>query len=215
MKVISIAAAGGALALITLTLAPWVDGYRADVAIGALVCAAVVLVTIVACWHERRPERPSGAMVSPQSAPPTSPPPVKAAPSVLRPISGEAEVVGLLATFQEKGRLVDFLQDDITGYSDAQVGAAARVVHQGCKAVLNEYFRIVPVREESEGAKVTVPAGYAADEYRLAGKISGQAPFSGTLMHRGWKAQSVSLPRVLHARDDQRPTIAPAEVELR
>jgi hypothetical protein len=130
-------------------------------------------------------------------------------------ISGKAEVVAFLATLQEKGRLIDFIQDDIAGYSDAQVGAAARVVHQGCKAVLNEYFRIVPVREESEGAKVTVPAGYVADEYRLVGKISGQAPFSGTLMHRGWKVESVTLPRVLRAGDDRLPTIAPAEVELR
>ena len=73
---------------------------------------------------------------------------------------------------QEKGRLVDFLMDDINAYSDAQVGAAARVVHAGCKAVLQEHFRIIPVRPEQEGSTVQVPAGYSADEYRLVGKIA-------------------------------------------
>jgi hypothetical protein len=127
----------------------------------------------------------------------------------------EAEVVNFLATLQEKGRLVDFLMDDITAYDDAQVGAAARVVHQGCTAALQEHFKIRPIREESEGSTVSVVAGYAADEYRLIGKISGGAPFSGTLVHRGWKAEAVKLPRVLRASDDRLPTIAPAEVELK
>jgi hypothetical protein len=62
---------------------------------------------------------------------------------------------------------------------------------------------------------VEVPQGYAADEYRLVGKIRGEAPFSGTLVHRGWKTQSVELPRILRVSADRFPTIAPAEVELR
>jgi hypothetical protein len=88
-------------------------------------------------------------------------------------------------------------------------------VHEGCKAVLREHFRILPVREEQENSRVTVPPGYQADEYRLVGKISGQAPFTGTLMHRGWKTESVNLPRVMRGGDDRLPTISPAEVELR
>lgn len=230
MKVISLAAAGIALALIAATLAPAAGEYRAYFAIGALVCAAVALLTIVVGWHEGPATRPvrepvaSPTVASPSSrSTPAAAPTIDAAansasvaaPPAVGTVSGEAEVVGFLATLQEKGRLVDFLQDDITGYSDAQVGAAARFVHQGCKAVLSEYFRIVPVRDESEGAKVAVPAGYVADEYRLVGKISGQAPFTGTLMHRGWKAESVSLPRLLRSGGDRLPTIAPAEVELR
>jgi Domain of unknown function (DUF2760) len=127
----------------------------------------------------------------------------------------DADVVNFLAILQEKGRLVDFLMDDVTGYSDAQVGAAARVLHGGCKAVLLEHFGISPVREESEGSKVTVPIGYAPDEYRLVGKISGEPPFSGTLVHHGWKAEWVKLPRLLRTSDDRLPTIAPTEVELR
>jgi hypothetical protein len=126
----------------------------------------------------------------------------------------EAEVVSFLALLQEKGRLVDFLMDDITAYSDAQVGAAARVVHQGCRAVLDEHFSVHPVREQPEGATVTVEASQAADEYRLVGKIAGQPPFTGRLVHRGWRTDSVKLPRLLRGTESRLPAIAPAEVEL-
>ena len=127
----------------------------------------------------------------------------------------EAEIVSFLAIFQERGRLIDFLMDDITTYDDAQVGAAARVVHQGCKAALEEHFSIRPIREESEGSSVTIPARYAADEYRLIGKISGPGAFSGTLLHHGWKTDSVNLPRLVRTDPNRLPTIAPAEVELK
>jgi hypothetical protein len=127
----------------------------------------------------------------------------------------EAEIVSFLAIFQERGRLIDFLMDDLTTHDDAQVGAAARVVHQGCKAALEEHFSIRPIREEREGSSVTVPAAYAADEYRLIGKISGPGAFSGTLLHHGWKTDSVNLPRLVRDDPDRLPTIAPAEVELK
>ncbi len=127
----------------------------------------------------------------------------------------DAEVVHFLSMLQEKGRLVDFLMDDINPYSDAQVGAAARVVHVGCKGVLQDHFSISPVRTEQEGSTVQVPAGYSADAYRLVGKIAGSAPFSGVLVHRGWKTDSVKLPQLLRGAADPLPAIAPAEVEVR
>jgi hypothetical protein len=130
-------------------------------------------------------------------------------------VGAEAEILGLLGVFQEKGRLVDFLMEDINGADDAQVGAAARVVHNGCRAALDEHFRIRPVRTENEGTTIVVPTGYAADEYRLVGKISGQAPFSGVLVHHGWKTEQVRLPRILRGADGKFPAIAPAEVELK
>jgi hypothetical protein len=140
---------------------------------------------------------------------------VSAAPPTLSPHQSNAEVVNFLAILQEKGRLVDFLMDDIKGYGDAEVGAAARVLHEGCKAVLLEHFGIRPVRAETEGSKVTVPAGYAPDEYRLVGKIRGEAPFSGVLVHHGWRTEWVKLPRLLRTGDDRLPTIAPSEIELK
>ena len=127
----------------------------------------------------------------------------------------DAEIVSFLATLQARGRLVDFLMDDINAHDDAQVGAAARVVHAGCKAALQEHFQIRPVREESEGSTVQVAAGYPADEYRLLGKISGPAPFSGVLVHHGWKTEAVKLPRILRSSTNRLPAIAPAEVELK
>jgi hypothetical protein len=145
-----------------------------------------------------------------------------AAAETARPVAVEtyasqadAEIVSFLAILQARGRLVDFLMDDVNAHNDAQVGAAARVVHAGCKAVLQEHFRICPVREESEGSTVQVAAGYAADEYRLLGRISGPTPYSGVLVHHGWKTDTVHLPRIMRSSTNRLPAIAPAEVELK
>jgi hypothetical protein len=136
-------------------------------------------------------------------------------PVATRASQADAEIVSFLALLQARGRLVDFLMDDINAHDDAQVGAAARVVHAGCKSALLEHFRISPVRAEREGSTVQVAAGYSPDEYRLVGKISGPAPFSGVLVHHGWKTDAVNLPRILRTSSNRLPAIAPAEVELR
>lgn len=128
--------------------------------------------------------------------------------------TGHSEVVTLLGVFQEKGRLIDFLKDDITAYSDAQVGAAARVVHQGCALALEQYFSISPISNESEGSRVSVPSNEPDGYYRLSGKIHGSAPFSGKLVHKGWKTDSVKLPRILVVDKSHLPAIAPAQVEI-
>lgn len=141
--------------------------------------------------------------------------PMRPAPEQPQARPADAEIVHFLSMLQEKGRLVDFLMDDINAYSDAQVGAAARVVHGGCRGVLQDHFSIYPVRTEPEGSTVKIPAGYSADEYRLVGKIAGSAPFSGVLVHRGWKTNSIKLPQLLRGAADPLPTIAPAEVEVR
>jgi hypothetical protein len=152
---------------------------------------------------------------------PTIPPrrpaaePARPAPERPQAANADAEIVHFLAMLQEKGRLVDFVIDDINAYSDAQVGAAARVVHAGCRGVLQEHFMIDPVRPEQEGSTVQVPAGYSAGEYRLVGKIAGSAPFSGVLVHRGWKTGMVKLPQLLRGAADPLPAIAPAEVEVK
>jgi hypothetical protein len=81
--------------------------------------------------------------------------------------------------------------------------------------VLQEHFGISPVRTEPEGSTVQIPAGYSADEYRVVGRIAGSAPFSGVLVHRGWKTNMVKLPQLLRGAPDRLPTIAPAEVEMK
>jgi hypothetical protein len=127
----------------------------------------------------------------------------------------EAEIAAFVALCQEKGRFVDFLMEELTTYEDVEVGAAARVVHQGCRQVLQEHFKMAPISDAAEGTQVTIPAGYAADEYRLIGKLSGDPPFVGTLIHKGWRTQSVKLPRLVNAVGKRLPAIAPAEVELK
>lgn len=205
MRVVSIVLAVLLIALLALMQlqVPAIGPYQAYLPLAALVVAVLVLVAVLASPSaEAAPKRVVAEAVQPPPAPPAK-------------NQAEAEVVSFLATLQEKGRLVDFLMDDMTPYTDAQVGAAARVVHQGCRAVIEEHFRIHPIREEEEGKAVTVPTGYAADEYRLVGKISGEPPFKGTLIHRGWWTETVKLPRVLRRGGDRLPTIAPAEVELK
>jgi hypothetical protein len=143
------------------------------------------------------------------------PPPVTVQPQAPAVNQAEAEVVAFVALLQEKGRLVDFLMEELTSYDDAQVGAAARVVHQGCKQVLQEHFKISAVSEAAEGSQVTVPAGYFADEYRFVGKLSGDPPFTGKLVHKGWKTESVKLPRIVKTDSKRQSVIAPAEVEVK
>jgi hypothetical protein len=118
----------------------------------------------------------------------------------------------LLSLLQREARLIDFANENITVYSDADIGAAARVVHEGCARVLREHFTIEPVRGELEGARVTLPEGFDAANVRLTGNVVGKAPFTGTLSHRGWRAAKVNLPQLADKHDAS--IIAPAEVEL-
>lgn len=173
--------------------------------------ALAISLVIVALSFAAR----TGAPAEPAAAPqPIAPPPAPSAP-VQDDKLADRYLITLLGLFQEKGRLVDFLMEDVTSYDDAQVGAVGRVVHQGCREVLREYFRITPVAQGAEGSAVTVPAGFAPDEYRLVGKVAGEAPFTGTLVHKGWKTEAVKLPRPLSADATRLPAIAPAEVELK
>jgi hypothetical protein len=118
----------------------------------------------------------------------------------------------LLSLLQREARLIDFANENITVYSDADIGAAARVVHEGCARVLREHFTIEPVRGELEGARVTLQEGFDAASVRLTGNVVGKAPFTGTLSHRGWRASKVSLPQLADKHDAS--ILAPAEVEL-
>lgn len=146
------------------------------------------------------------------SAPQPKPAPV-ATPPAPKNVS-EAEVVAVLAALQSKGRLVDFLMDDISSCSDAQVGAAARVVHQGCKAAFSEMFSVEPVASEREGSTITVPQN-ARDSYRFFGTACGVFEQSGKLVHKGWKATRVNLPRVVALEPGVLPVIAPAQVQVK
>ncbi len=116
----------------------------------------------------------------------------------------------LLSLLQREGRLIDFCEEELAGFSDAQIGAAARTVHDGCRKALRGAVTLAPVRPEAEGSSVTLPPGFDPHAVRLSGNVVGNPPFSGVLRHHGWKAMDVRMPA---ASGDPR-LIAPAEVEL-
>ena len=142
---------------------------------------------------------------------PAAPPPPAPAPPPPKPPSTDA-ALQLLGLLQREALLIDFCEEDLTGHADADIGAAARVVHDGCRKVLREQFTILPVRDEAEGSRVTLQAAFDAAAVRLTGNVVGSAPFTGTLGHRGWKATATRLPALTpgHAVN----VLAPAEVEL-
>jgi hypothetical protein len=125
------------------------------------------------------------------------------------PAESALQLLGLL---QREGRLIDFLMEDMSGYGDAEIGAAARVVHDQCRKALSEHVKIERIRAEPEGGPIAVPAGFSASEIRLVGNVTGQPPFRGTLTHAGWRALDVALPQLSDGHDVR--VIAPAEVEL-
>jgi hypothetical protein len=161
--------------------------------------------------------RPAFAVqVLPYRRPPAALPPEGTRPAAApeEPVAEKAHASALfvLAMLQREGRFIDFLQEDIAGFPDAEVGAAARVVHEGCRKVVRQYLSLEPVLRDPEGAPVVVPNGFDAQRIRLTGNVAGQPPFRGALRHHGWMTTSVRLPNVPEALDPR--VIAPAEVEL-
>ncbi len=177
---------------------------------------ALALYLVVDALLRRR--RDTGATQSaplPVPEPATPPPP---SPQVVAAREEAAQAGGalvLLAQLQEKGRFVDFLMEDITAFPDAQVAAATRVVHQGCAAVIREYFDISPVHEGKEGERVTVDAADPG-RYRLSGKVTGNGPYAGVVVHRGWRTAKLALPRFTRPVDGASPNIiSPIEIDVR
>jgi len=91
-----------------------------------------------------------------------------------------------------------------------RISPAARAVHAGVRKALGDAFTLVPVRTESEGAQVSVPAGFDPRAVRLTGNVAGDPPFQGALRHHGWRAAEVRMPQA----SGDATVIAPAEVEL-
>ena len=139
------------------------------------------------------------------------PAPAPTAPAPLRQASQDA-ALQLLALLQREARLIDFTQENLSSYTDADIGGAARLVHEGCAKVLREHFTLAPVRPEAEGSRITLNDGFDARAIRLTGNVVGQAPFQGVLSHRGWRAGEVRLPKLADSHDSA--VLAQAEVEL-
>jgi hypothetical protein len=119
----------------------------------------------------------------------------------------------VLAILQRDGRLIDFLQEDIDGYPDAQIGAAVRDIHRGCRKSLHDYLTIEPVMNAAEEERVTVAPDYDPAAIRLIGNVNGVPPFQGVLKHHGWRVKEAHLPTLPAARGDA-SVLSPAEVEV-
>jgi hypothetical protein len=132
-------------------------------------------------------------------------------PVVLKDATPDA-ALQLLSLLQKEARFIDFIKEDITAFSDADIGVAARVVHEGCNKAVNEHFTLAPVRSEQEGSRVTLAEGFDAATVRLTGNIVGTAPFTGTLVHKGWQVTGIRLPKLTSGHNAA--IVAPAEVEL-
>lgn len=141
--------------------------------------------------------------------PPTSTP-APAAGEVKKPVvpsaDGATQILGLL---QRESRLVDFLMEDISAYSDDQVGAAVRDVQAKARQTLSQHLALAPVIDGIEG-DYTPTANLDKAVYRLVGNVpaDGNAP-GGLLRHRGWKAQKLQLQPLPNP-----STIAAAEIEV-
>lgn len=121
--------------------------------------------------------------------------------------------VQMLSVLQRQGRFIDFLQEDLSLYEDAQIGAAVRSIHESCKAALSECVQLEAVMAQEEGSVVTVPSGFDPAAVRLTGSVSGDPPFRGVLRHRGWRIRKVQLP-TFTAQVGKERIVAPAEVEI-
>jgi hypothetical protein len=126
--------------------------------------------------------------------------------------SPDAAALVLLSLLQAEGRFVDFIQQDITGFPDGEVGAVARVVHSGCRKVIGSHLRINAIRAEAEGQRVALEPGFDPSRIKLTGNVSGKSNLSGVLRHRGWQATEVHLPTVVDRAGSA--VLCPAEVEL-
>lgn len=159
--------------------------------------------------------KPATAVAEPAGIPaPAAPQPAAKPAEPVKAVPQRSEALTLLSVLQREARLVDFLKEDIAGYDDAQIGAAVREIHRDASAALERIFSLKPIRTESEGVSVTVPAGYDAGAIRLVGNVSGQPPHSGSLVHAGWQATKVELPEWTGTTTASK-VVTPAEVELR
>jgi hypothetical protein len=216
-----------ALCAVVLSLLGFLPGGLGSAGFDAARNAALAVVAIYLAWQayallRQRTSPPAGA--TPPSAtaekapaPAVAPRPAAAAvPSAApAPVPGGDALI-LLSLLQDRGRFLDFVAEDISAYSDAQVAAASRVVHQGCKAVINECLALAPAHTGAEGDRITVDPAADPNRYRLQGKLAHQPPYSGVVVHRGWKTTRLALPRHTRSIDPSGENIvAPIDVEVR
>jgi len=125
---------------------------------------------------------------------------------------GGPDSIQLLGALQEKGRLVDFLMEDIKDYEDAQIGAAVRNIHADCKKTLKEYFPMKSVVNVAENEEFQVNEGFDPSHIKLTGNVGSKPPFKGVVRHSGWMVEEIKLP--LRSASADKNVVAAAEIEI-
>ena len=102
----------------------------------------------------------------------------------------------ILAILQRDSRLIDFLMEDVSGYSDDQIGAAVRELHDQCRDAIARYVTLQPGdrrrgRHLRQGARPQDP-----NLVKFVGNVPAKPPAGGTLRHKGWRATKVDLPNL-------------------
>ena len=130
------------------------------------------------------------------------------------PADGALQLLGIL---QRDARLIDFLMEDIKGFSDEEVGGAVRDVHQQCGVALKRYVTLAPVIDGVEGTFTKLDAAGAlakdATAIKLLGNVPGKGKVTGgALRHKGWEGGSMELPAFIASQNTS--VLAPAELEV-
>lgn len=129
---------------------------------------------------------------------------------VEKPLRSDA--LTLLAALQREARFVDFLQEDLQPYDDAQVGAIVRDVHRGCAGVVKRMFDVKPLTDAAEGSSLTIDAPVDPLKYQISGATVDSGSVTGTVVHPGWQATHCDIP-VWTGKEDAALVIAPIEME--
>jgi hypothetical protein len=129
------------------------------------------------------------------------------------PTPARSEAITLLAALQREARFVDLVKQPLANFSDEQIGAAARTVMGDCQKVLDRFFELQTLTDAPEGSPCDVPQGYDPGRYKLSGRVEGNGPFHGQLIHPGWQATTVKLPEWTGSKPAAQ-IIAPVEVEI-
>ena len=136
------------------------------------------------------------------------PKPAAPPPPVHTTSDGALQFLGIL---QRDSRLVDFLMEDIKSYSDDQVGAAVRELHDHCRDAVARYITLQPVIDGVEGTFAKAPSK-DPNVVKFIGNVPAKTPDGGTLRHKGWRAAKIDLPTLAAQQDAT--ILAPAEIEI-
>jgi len=117
----------------------------------------------------------------------------------------------ILYMFQKEGRLIDLLKEDVSGYDDETLGGAIRPIHEGCRKLLEDRLILEPVLNEEEGSEVTLDE-IDPEAIKLSGSVPASGPYTGELIHRGWRLKECNLPELVSGWKGN--VIAPAEIEI-